>query len=162
MRCSAVATIVRRSEISKVKFFPAVLIIAAVCFLWAVSESFPFHSEITVYNLFCTDGLKQGKCDSKEETANLTTYKALVEQQTVIYWQGKKDVPHRLRRCAVRNARNWSCQFGNELEDDPTIKWQMVDGEYSEIVQMPFAMQPMFYPVSKWYWWWIWLCEKTR
>ncbi len=55
-----------------------------VC-LWAVSDRIPFRNEITVYKLFCTEGLKQGQCKSKEETANPTTYKIFLDQQTIVY-----------------------------------------------------------------------------
>lgn len=140
--------------------FTAAIAIAVVVVLWLFSESLPFQNEVTVYKMFCTGGLKQGKCNSKEETANPTTFKALVDQQTVIYWHGEKDPPNRLLHCAVRNARNWSCQLGNTLEDNPKIQWVMVDGEYREVVEKPFiSSNEIFYQVPKWYWWWIRLSQ---
>src|SRR5262249_53101705 len=84
------------------------LVLIAV--IWAFSEQNPFRSEVTVYYAFCAGGLKQGKCDTKEETSNTTTFKAMPDQQTVIYWYGDER-PKRLQNCAVRDARNWSCQL---------------------------------------------------
>jgi len=131
-------------------------VIAAIAALWAFSDSLPFQNEVTVYKMFCTGGLKEGKCNSKEQTANPTTFKVLVDQQTVLYWHGGNDAPKRLVHCAVRNTQNWSCQLGNRLEDDPKYQWEMVDGRYRDVVQKPaLSSQELFYQVPKWYWWWV-------
>lgn len=128
--------------------------------LWAFSHLLPFQSDVTVYNMFCTGGLSNGKCSSKEETANPSTYRALADQQTVLYWNSNTDAPKRLQHCAVRDTRNWSCQLEDKLEESPKIQWQMVGGEFREVVEKPFiSAQSIFYAVPKWYWWWVRLSE---
>lgn len=138
------------------------LLMVVVVSLWAFSDNLPFRDEVTVYHLFCTEGLKQGQCKSKEETAAPTTYKIYLDQQTVVYWTGDNAAPNRLRHCAIRNNRNWSCQLGSEFEVTPKYLWQMVDGEFQEIGNSPTALDNNFYQTSKWRWWWVWLTEKTR
>jgi len=142
----------------------AVLAALIALLLWAFSESLPFRSEVTVYNMFCTGERKGGQCDAEEQTANTATYKAFAEQQTVVYWYGDNDAPKRLWHCAVRDARNWSCQWGVRLEQLPELEYQMVNGEFSEYAPgVPDHRTPgVFYRVSKWHWWLVWLSEKAH
>jgi hypothetical protein len=135
-------------------FLTAVAI--ALTDIWAANLWEIFHNEVTVYYMLCTGEQKEEQCNSKDVMATQTTYKAITEQQTVIYWHGDNDTPSRLRYCAVRDAQNWSCQLGNKLKANPTIEWQMVNGEYYE-VNHEFYDRPkgIFYPVSKWHWWWV-------
>ena len=135
---------------------PAVFGLVLIAVIWAFSEHLPFRGEVTVYYAFCAGGLKQGKCDTKEETSNTTTFKAMPEEQTVTYWYGDER-PKQLQKCAVRDARNWSCQL--ETMTGPT-KWQMVNGEFRETPFTQFTAP--YYQVSKSYWWMLWLAEKFR
>jgi hypothetical protein len=135
--------------------FTLALILIALGLLWAYSESLPFGSEVTVYNMFCAGEFKDGKCNGREETANPTTYKAFPEQQTVVRWYGDDGAPKRFGYCAVRDARNWSCQYGIKL-DPEEAHVQMVSGEYSE----PNAIEGAFFRAPKWHWWWVRLTEK--
>jgi hypothetical protein len=137
-----------------------IIAIIVTCF-WLFSEALPFRTETTVYRLFCTGALTQGKCNAKEETANPSTYKAFVDQQTIVYWFENSPGPKRLQHCAIRNAKNWSCQLGNQLEDNPRYEWQMIDGQLRE--NGPTALsRDLFYQVPKWRWWLVWLEEKMR
>lgn len=134
----------------------AIFVVLVIAVLWLVSEDLPFKSEITVYQMFCIgEGRKGNKCESKEETANPITYKAIVEQQTVVYWF-EKSAPTRLRDCAVRNAKNWSCRRGDTFQTE----YKMIDGTLSETSESP--AQPIFYPAPKWHWWLVWLNERMR
>ena len=137
---------------------PAVIAFIAfvVVGLWLFSEELPFQNEITVYQMFCTgEGRKDGKCKSKEETANPITYRAFVDQQTVIYWF-EHSAPTRMRNCAVRDAKNWSCQ----LDDRWQTEYKMIDGALGKTSDNP--IQPIFYQASKWRWWSVWLDQRMR
>jgi len=150
--------------------FLSILAILVSGLAWLFSDSLPIGSEVTVYRLFCKGvtgdrqtGLPVGQCQAKEETANPTTFKVFVERQTVVYWTGENDTPYRLRHCAVRDARNWSCQLGEFLEEEPAIEWHVRDGElrkdYSNL-SLYMASGSRFYSVSKRRWWWVRLVEE--
>lgn len=119
-----------------------------------------FDSEVTVYNMFCTKGRVNGACASIEETANPTTYKVLVDQQSVVYWIDH-GAPVRFPYCAVRNVQNWSCKYetGNEI---PEREYTMTDGYFSETEKDGTIGGSIFYQVSGWHWWSIWLAQKLR
>ncbi|MHB8474259.1 MAG: hypothetical protein ACYDC8_15705 [Gammaproteobacteria bacterium] len=125
-----------------------IVVVAAVLLVgpWVFSESFPFQSEITVYNMFCTKGLENGKCNSKEETAGRVTYKPIIEKQSVVYWI-EDGAPKIVNGCAIRDAKNWSCGGASDI-----YKSSMVNGDYSE--------EPsIFYAAPKWHWWQVRLTE---
>ena len=139
--------------------FIAALVLVCLALLWAFGESLPFGSEITVYNAFCTAERKDGRCNAVEQTAKTTTYKAFPEQQTVVYWFSDNTAPKRFWHCAVRDARNWSCQYGTELQQFPEVKYEMVDGEFDDVIPGTLSAAG-FYRVPKWRWWWIRLTER--
>jgi hypothetical protein len=124
---------------------------------WLLIE--PLSNEVTVYKMFCTKGRVQGECHSEEQTANPTTYKVFVEQQTVVYWIGGAS-PVRFPFCAVRDIRNWSCKYetGNEL---PAHEYIMNDGEFHETGFTPMV-EDIFYNVSRWHWWRVWFAQKLK
>ena len=132
----------------------ASITIAPFVILWAFSDSLPFQDEITVYKMFCTQGRKDGKCNSIEQIANPTTYKASVEQQLVIKWTGNS-APIRYDKCAVRNARNWTCIFSDQPDLLSDVRDEMVDGQFRHISSSIWNVPSPFYDVPKWYWWWI-------
>jgi hypothetical protein len=134
----------------------------AIVALWANSDSFPFQSEVTLYQAFCSGGLKGGQCKTGEETANPTIFKVLVDQQIVLYWYAGNNAPNppkRLTHCAVRNNQNWSCRLA---EDDPTYLWEMVDGQIREVASDIQVTNQTFYQTSKWNWWMIRITEPTQ
>ena len=135
--------------------------VLAVIALFAINNS--FQNEVTVYNMFCTEGLKEGKCTSKEGTANPTTYKVIFEQQTIIYWSGNNTAPNRLQNCAIRNTKNWSCQLSHSWESEPKIEWQMVNGQFQKkVAPQSYFLPRVFYQTSVVHWWWIWLMEHIK
>ena len=138
-------------------FFEAALplIAVAVC-IWLFSDNLPFQKEIVVYPLFCPGGRHDAACPKLEETANRTTYKALVDQQTVIYWTEDGDEPKRFARCAVRDSENWVCRHEASPEVVPSHVYRMIHGSYTETTTSPWVNSTdIFYPVSKWHWWLI-------
>jgi hypothetical protein len=126
-------------------FFRFFLTVAAIAApfgaLWVFSDSLPLADEITVYTAYSDGEREGGTCIAKEHALSKRTYKALVDQQMVINWRDG-NAPESLTKCAVRNARNWSCEssYGSVL---------MVDGAYHD------PSSATFYQVPKWYWWWL-------
>lgn len=118
-----------------------------------------FGNETTVYRAFCAGNRENLECKSGEETANPTTYKAIIEQQTVVYWTGDSH-PYRFRFCAVRDARNWACKDEAETEI-ATVRYVMSNGDYLELVDAPLRATKgdVFYIVSKFRWWKLRLSE---
>ena len=120
--------------------------------VWLFTDSAPFRSEVTVYFGSCTEARQNSKCKAKEEAANPATYKAIVDQQTVVYWIGDGE-PSRMTPCAVRDAKNWSCQIGNGNGLFPDAKTAMVDGALIKTGRGD--LDEFFYQVPKWRWWWL-------
>jgi hypothetical protein len=87
-------------------------------------------------------------CDSKtgaDETFKPVTYKALNEQQQVIYWV-EGFPPYSYENCAIRNDANWNCKVKSAFGD---YEVQMVDGKYADArVEMSEAEI-----VPKWKYW---------
>jgi hypothetical protein len=121
----------------------AVVIAAALA--WCFSDLVPLGSEVTVYNITCMEGLKNGVCGSIEKTVTPVTYEAIAEQQNVVYWLGRNGTPQRLQRCIVRDARNWSCN----LDDKAGTELKMANGQIKD------DADHAAYAVSKLYWWWV-------
>ena len=119
--------------------------------IWLFEDSFPYVREVNVYRAFCPTVRVDGKCLGEEEASGITTFKALPEQQTVLFWHGES-APDRLTSCAVRNEHNWSCKLGTSHKDEPT--WMLTNGNFSE-VNSHIAITPgaEFYQVPKWHWW---------
>ena len=121
--------------------------IATCIGVWLTFDNAPFTSEIMVYQGWCPSARTDvGTCQSGEEAGNPVTYKASQETQSVVYWF-KDQVPSRLTGCAVRDAKNWSCQRGGGYAT------AMVDGRLSETSKLGV----MFYQVPKYKWYWLWL-----
>jgi hypothetical protein len=57
---------------------------------WPVVER--MRNEITVYNMFSTNGRVNGVCKSEEQTANPTSFKVYPDQQSVVTWIGDAPV----------------------------------------------------------------------
>jgi hypothetical protein len=132
------------------------LFLVVVCLLvWIKSESLPFNSEVKVYHGFCTGKYENSICDSKEEGANPITYKALIEQQRVIYWNDTGGLLNSHSNCTVRNSRNWKCDADADENGVPKYQWQMIDGDYTEIVRGSLGITSVFYQIPKWKWWWL-------
>ena len=127
--------------------------------VWLFSESAPFRSEVTVYPGWCSEARQDGKCKAKEEAANPTTYKALVGQQTVVYWSDD-GAPSSMKSCAVRDVKNWSCQIGNGIGWYPDAKTELVDGVLFKTGSG--GLDLINYQVPKWYWWWLRLNMSSR
>lgn len=120
------------------------LIVAAVVLAWFLFGYAPFASEITVYQAWRPRArTAEGVCTSGEEAANPATYKASPDTQTVVYWF-KGGAPSSMAHCAVRDARDWSCN------QDSSYAISMVDGQliYSGSLAQPFYQVPKY----RWYW----------
>jgi hypothetical protein len=128
-----------------------VTLIAIGMGIWITFDNIPFASEIVVYQGWCPTAKTQaGVCQTGEESGNPITYKASQETQSVVYWFNNQ-APSRMTNCAVRDAKNWSCNQGEEYST------AMVDGKLSEINKLGV----MYYQVPKYRWYWLWLHTKT-
>ena len=120
--------------------------------VWLFSDNLPFISEVTVYQTYCTGRSVNGVCDQKVQPMNPITYKVFVEQQTVIYWiDGDKEIK-RYPYCAVRDAKNWTCQWSA-----PSVATQQRDvmrNGVLSIVDSNFSLTTEnITDVPKWRWW---------
>ncbi len=124
--------------------------------LWAFSDSLPFQDEITVYEMSCSEPIKDGICKAKEETLGRTTFKAFPNQQVVIHWseEGVR-ILQRDNDCVVRDSKNWSCKV-----DGSSFIKIMADGKfrYGYYADSPTA----FYTVHKGYWWWVRITQEMK
>ena len=128
--------------------------------LWLTTDWVSERNEITVHLLFCDGTRTATRCNGREETANPTTYKVFVDQQAVVYWSwGSSDIT-RFTFCAVRDRRNWSCQF-EPPGNIPSTEFKMIGGDYFEKTDPPNPID-IFYPVSRWRWWWIRALDQFR
>ena len=131
-------------------------ILMVLSVIWLFADHLPWQNEVVVYKLFCVGGRHGDVCPTHEETANRTTYKALVDQQTVVYWSEDGEEPRRFGRCAVRDSKNWTCQFESAADATPLYVHRMIHGAYSETASPEAFGGPstdVFYPVAKWRWW---------
>jgi hypothetical protein len=119
--------------------------------LWLTFDNVLFASEIVVYQGWCpTARTEAGTCPAGEQSANSVTFKASQDTQSVVYWF-KNQAPSRMTKCAVRDARNWSC------DQSEGYLSAMVDGSISETS----SLGSMFYQVPKYKWYWLWLHTST-
>jgi hypothetical protein len=124
--------------------------------------------DVTIHYAFCPAGRVSGACSTGGETANPTTYRAYIDQQTVIKWTWNSGTITRFTFCAVRDGRNWTCKF-EKAEDAPTVEYTMSDGELSTTDFRSAKDRPLggatpepFYEVPRWYWWFVWTSEHLR
>jgi len=125
----------------------AILILIVTFLGWYYASSDIFSDEVTVYNLWCSKERIDGKCLGKEEPANPITYKALVDQQTVIYWF-EGGALTKLDNCAVKDSENWSCESGS-------YHHYMINGIYHE--DYPHKVKSTFYQGPRWKWTFLYL-----
>ena len=132
------------------------VIFAALCgLLWLFSGSLPFQSEVIVYIAFCPTPRVNEKCGAGEETSYTTTYKALPDQQAVVYWSAGNGKPAKYEHCAVRDAKNWSCHKDGD-NGERIYEYTMADGQFAETAAPGhFDRSSIFYPVPKWKWYLI-------
>jgi len=84
----------------------------------------PFSDEITIYWVTCP-GLRDGlACSQPWQATGHRTFRASLERQEVLSWTEDEAVARRSTRCAVRDARNWSCPTPGGGREE------MVDGRY--------------------------------
>jgi hypothetical protein len=116
---------------------------------WLFSDHVPFQREVTVYLGWCPNTRTAGECAGGEEAGGITTYKAVEETQSVVYWS-EDGAPSGMTKCAVRDASNWSCPLSE------TYVVSMAAGKTNDhpVFGMPY------YQVSKARWWWLWLHTK--
>lgn len=137
-------------------FFRSVLIstawLAAFVAVWLAFDPSTFTGEVMVYRAWCPRALTNvDTCPDDEKSANRITYKASSETQSVVYWV-KGAAPSRLTKCAVRDARNWSCN-----ESSPSAV-EMVDGKLTAA----WMAADSLYQVPKYQWYWLWLQDKLH
>lgn len=117
------------------------LILILSCVGWYYATSDVFSDEVTVYNFWCPEERVNGECLGKEELANPIKYKALVDQQTVMYWFNGSRLT-KLNNCVVKDYENWSCEEGR-------YKTYMINGvirgDYDHKVEL-------FYQGPRWKW----------
>jgi hypothetical protein len=123
------------------------------------------YEEVTVHAMYCAGDHPGGRCSKGEEIANPTTYRAYPDQQTVIKWTWNSGTITRFTFCAVRDGRNWTCQF-EKAGDVPKVEYTMMDGflsttDFRKAEDKAFSSVPPdpFYEVSRWYWWFVWVRE---
>ena len=135
----------------KERVIPWVTLAIAGLAVWLSFDNIPFSSEIVVYQGWCpTARTGTGVCQAGEQSGNPIAYKAYPETQSVIYWF-KDEAPSRMTNCAVRDAKNWSCNQGEGYST------AMVDGRLSETSKLGV----LFYQVPKYRWYWLWLHTNT-
>ena len=98
------------------------LIVALALGIFLKLDSDFWKDEVTVYKIYHNS--KTGV----DETFKPVTYKALNEQQQIIYW-ADGSAPYSYERCAIRNSENWNCKVKSEFGDYDV---QMVDGKYTD------------------------------
>lgn len=131
------------------------LSLTSICaIVWLCSDQIPLGDEIIQYTISC-DGWRQKKeCKGEIRAEPRETYKASVEQQTVLYWSEDDPVVKRYPRCAVRDSRNWSCEVvadGSPPNETSEFKHVMINGSSAYLT--PFVTEPNFQNVPKWRWW---------
>jgi len=128
------------------------VLIAVALGAWLSFDNIPFANEVVVYQGWCpTTRTEAGVCKAGEESVNPITYKASQATQSVVYWF-KDQAPTHMTNCAVRDAKNWSCNQGEGLYS--TV---MIDGKLSQTSTSRFGVVSPFYQVSKFRWYWLWL-----
>jgi len=121
-----------------------IVVIGISLSIFLYTDSNYWKNEVTVYSLFHYEGDKN---TIKTETSLPVTYKALFEQQRVIYWQ-EGSAPQSYEKCVVRDYKNWKCfaKWSSVINDDEFI---MVDGKFSTKKTIPSDDEI----VPKWRWW---------
>lgn len=121
--------------------------------IWFISGWNPLGGEVKQYIAYCSEEIQNDKCPVREIPSIVATYKASYDNQAVVTWIDDGP-PSRLKNCAVRNAKNWSCTR------DPaaaTLVDQMVDGEYTlkrDVDLVPDSItQKHWHSIPKWKWW---------
>lgn len=69
-------------------------------------------SEISKYELECSEATRFGVCEKVAYGLRKTTYKVMPDRQEVLHWVQGFPV-ERLTKCAVRDRKNWSCAFND-------------------------------------------------
>lgn len=127
-----------------------VVALSAAAFWW-FGDDFWHWDEVTVHYAWCHEDLDKNVCKGKEQAGGTITYKALVDQQTVVHWSRNGNVVERFEWCAVRNSSNWTCF---DRKGDPlAAKHNMVDGVVQE------SALARLYVVPAWRWWLLHLEE---
>lgn len=108
--------------------------------------------EITVYPISCSKPYIHSTCPDLLIPLNRTTNRVFVEKQNVIYWMPdfNDNPPSRLEKCAVRDVRNWSCEY-----PDSSGKVSMASGHLIEEQSNADNMSslPQVQYVSQIEWW---------
>jgi hypothetical protein len=105
--------------------------------------------EVTVYPLWCDNGMLNGHCkDGKITMMPRRVYRAFPERQVVVkqFLYEKEPVIWDMTGCTVRDGRNWHCdQGGTSLAEG------MVDGKYVPVGFAPDERTIEY--VSRARWW---------
>ncbi|WP_322029444.1 hypothetical protein [Paraburkholderia sp. J76] len=119
-----------------------------------------FENDVTVYMVSCDAKKVNGVCTGREKADTPFTYKVSVDQRSVLFWRvDNPGLHHRLPFCAIHDTKTWLCQLNGEVV--PRTKIGMAAGNYMEIATCTTdASMPVFYQVSLWHWWLVWL--RTR
>ena len=120
-----------------------IVVIGISLSIFLYTDSNYWKNEVTVYSLFHYEGDKN---TIKTETSLPVTYKALFEQQRVIYWQ-EGSAPQSYEKCVVRDYKNWKCDVKSSIADNYEIK--MLDGKLTD---SPLKLKESEI-VPKWKWW---------
>src|SRR6202012_2455464 len=137
------------------------LLAVGLCLLPNVTHVWTrFESDVTVYMLSCDGAQMDGTCEGTETTDVPFTYQVSVDQHSVRYWRlSDPDVIRGLTFCAIHDSKSWLCQWNGD--DAPKSRFGMEAGRYVEIgTCMTTAPGPVFYQVSMWRWWLVWVEQK--
>jgi len=137
------------------------LLAVALCLLPNASHVWTrFDNDVTVYMLSCDGAQMDGTCEGAETTDVPFTYRVSVDQHSVRYWRiSDPDVIRRLTFCAIHDSTSWLCQSNGD--DAPKTRFGMAAGHYLEVgTCMTAAPGPVFYQVSMWRWWFVWVRER--
>lgn len=71
--------------------------------------------EISHYPVLCSVELESGDCKGEKTPLNRSIYRVSRWRQDVTYWYPGTNFPiERLTDCAIKNRKNWSCQFDDK------------------------------------------------
>ena len=95
----------------------AVVIVLAAVWVWEPLERIFSSDEVTVYPAKCYEQLKSVENCRRYYSLHRTRYKINEARAEVTYWMpdledtGLAQQVARLVDCAIRDARNWTCQY---------------------------------------------------
>lgn len=124
---------------------------------WLFLDAGGLNGEITIYEDVCFSGGDIKNCPKDNRSLTRMTYKAILETQTIVYWNSFSDdnFPMKMSDCAIRNEKNWACNSGETFI-------YMINGQYAEMNQTTYTKSIYINQLPKWRWWFNHLNEMAN